>query len=261
MNRPSIFITGAAAGIGRATAELFAARGWFIGLYDVNEGGVRALVPKLGTDRCIAGRLDVTDPAQFERVLAQFFQAAGNRLDLLFNNAGIVFCDDFEQIPLARHHATVDVNLKGVISGCHLALPYLRQTPGARVVSMCSASAIYGAPSFAAYSATKFAVRGLSEALSIEWHRHGIRVMDVMPLFVDTPMVAGMERKPRSLDVLGLRLSAPDIARTVWRAAHWPHWLPKVHFFPGFQSWITFLLQKVSPGWFNWLTTKYISGY
>lgn len=261
MSRPSVFITGAAAGIGRATAELFAARGWFVGLYDVNEAGVRALVQQLGTDRGIAGRLDVTDAAQFERALAQFFQAAGSRLDLLFNNAGIAFCNDFEQIPLARHHATVDVNLKGVINGCYLALPYLRQTPGARVVSMCSASAIYGAPSFAAYSATKFAVRGLSEALNIEWHRHGIRVMDVMPLFVDTPMVAGMEHKPHSLDVLGLRLTAPDIARTVWRAARWPGSLPKVHFYPGFQSWIMAIAQKLSPAWFNGLTTKLISGY
>ncbi len=261
MNRPSIFITGAAAGIGRATAELFAEQGWFVGLYDVNEAGVHELGQQLGSGRSIAGRLDVTDPAQFEHSLAQFFEAAGRRLDLMFNNAGIVFCDDFEAISLARHHATVDVNLKGVVSGCHLALPYLKQTAGARVINMCSASAIYGTPSFAAYSATKFAVRGLSEALSIEWHRHGIRVMDIMPLFVDTQMVAGFARKPRSMDVLGLRLTAQDVARTVWRATRWPRWLPKVHFFPGFQTWATVILQKLSPAWFNWLTTKIISGY
>ena len=257
---PAIFITGAAAGIGRATAELFAARGWRVGLYDVNEAGVTELAQRLG-GRALAGRLDVTDVAQFERALAGFFEAAGRRLDVLFNNAGIAFCNDFEKIPLARHHAVVDVNLKGVLTGCHLALPYLKRTPGARVISMCSASAIYGTPSFAGYCATKFAVRGLSEALDIEWRRHGIRVMDVMPLFVDTAMVATVEVRPKSLDRLGLRLTADDIARAVWRAAHWPRWWPKVHFLPGIQSWLTYVAQKLTPGWFNRLTTKVISGY
>src|SRR5688572_25165643 len=102
LSRPAIFITGAAAGIGRATAELFASRGWFVGLYDVNEAGVRQLAQQLGDGTC-SGRLDVTDPAQFAVALAQFWQAAGQRLDLLFNNAGIVAVDAFEKIPLARH--------------------------------------------------------------------------------------------------------------------------------------------------------------
>jgi len=261
MTRPAIFVTGAAAGIGRATAELFAARGWFVGLYDVNESGVQELRRALGEANATAGRLDVTDAAAFEQALARFFEASGRRLDVLFNNAGIAATGDFESIPLARHHAVVDVNVKGVLNGCHLALPYLKQTAGARVISMCSASAIYGSPAFAGYSATKFAVRGLSEALDIEWHRHGIRVMDIMPLFVDTPMVANFEAHPKSMDVLGLRLTPGDIARTVWRAAHWPRWWPRVHFLPGPQVWGTYLMQKLTPLWLNRLTTKWITGY
>lgn len=261
MTRPAIFVTGAAAGIGRATAQLFAGRGWFVGLYDVNEAGVQELRRTLGEANAVAGRLDVTDVAQFEHALAQFFEAAGRRLDVLFNNAGIAATGDFEGIPLARHHAVVDVNVKGVLNGCHLALPYLKRTPGARVISMCSASAIYGAPAFAGYGATKFAVRGLTEALDIEWQRHGIAVRDVMPLFVDTPMVAAFESHPKSMDVLGLRLTAPDLARTVWRAAHWPRWWPKVHFLPGLQTWGTYVMQKLTPLWFNRLTTRLITGY
>lgn len=260
MSQPSIFVTGAAAGIGRATAELFASRGWFVGLYDVNEAGARELRERLGADRAVAGRLDVTDPAAFGRALEEFFTAAGGRLDLLFNNAGIAAVGNFEEIPLARQHAVVDVNLKGVLSGCYAALPYLRRTPGARVVSMCSASAIYGAPGFAAYSATKFAVKGLTEALDIEWRRHGIRVMDLLPLFVDTPMVAQFENKPKSFDVLGMHLGPADIARTVWRAAHW-RWWPRVHWYPGVQGWLMALAQKLTPAWFNRLTTRLVSGY
>ena len=259
-SRPSIFITGAAAGIGRATAERFARAGWFVGLYDLNEAGARELQQQLGADRACAGRLDVTDADACARALAEFWEAAGHRLDVLFNNAGILLVGDFETLPLARQHALIEVNFKGVVNGCYAAFPYLKQTPGARVISMSSASAIYGAPAFATYGATKFAVKGLTEALDLEWHRHGITVRDVLPLYVDTAMVQAIDKPPKSMDVLGMHLGPADIARTVWRAAHWRLW-PRVHWYPGPQTWMTALLQKLLPGWLNRLTTKLISGY
>lgn len=261
--KPSIFITGAGAGIGAATARLFAARGWFVGLYDVNESAVLELSRELGPS-VVTGRLDVTDPARFKAVLSEFFEAAGNRLDVLFNNAGIAATDAFEDIDLQRHHAVVDVNLKGVVNGCYYALPYLKQTTGSRVISMCSASAIYGAPSFAVYSGTKFAVRGLTEALNVEWARHGVTVMDVMPLFVDTPMVRSFENPPKSMERMGLRLVADDIANTVWKAANWPtRWWawPRVHWLPGLQSKLLWLATKYLPVWLSRLTTRIITGY
>lgn len=265
MSRPAIFVTGAASGIGRATAELFASRGWFVGLYDVNEAGVRELAARLGPEAACAGRLDVTDAAQFAAALAQFWEASGRRLDLLFNNAGIVAVSPFEKIPIARHHAIVDVNLKGVINGFHCACDYLKRTPGARVISTCSASAIYGTPNFASYGATKFAVKGLTEALNVEWARHKITVMDVLPLFVDTPMVqqalSDLKGQPlKSMDVLGLTLSAGDVAATVWRAAHWRLW-PRVHWYTGRRTYVMALAQKLTPGWLTRLITRAVSGY
>lgn len=259
-NRPAIFITGAAAGIGRATAERFASNGWYVGLYDVNESGVQELRRTLGESNAMAGHLDVTDARAYAQALAAFFEASGGRLDLLFNNAGIVTVDEFHNVPLEKHHAVIDVNFKGVVNGCYLAFPYLRRTPGARVISMSSASAIYGPPEFASYAATKFAVKGLTEALDIEWRRYGITVRDVLPLFVDTPMVRQFEMKPKSMDRLGLRLTAPDIASTVWRAAHWRLW-PRVHWYPGLQTYVLALTQKFMPGWFNRLTTRLVAGY
>lgn len=261
MTRPAIFITGAAAGIGRATAELFASRGWFVGLYDVDEQGVQALATQIGVQQCSAGRLDTTDAAAFEQALADFFKAAGSRLDVLFNNAGIAAVDAFENIPLQRHHRVVDVNLKGVINGFYSALPFLKQTPGARVISMCSASAIYGAPDFAVYSATKFAVRGLTEALNVEWQHHGILVMDVMPLFVATPMVSQFETRPKSLNLLGTHLTPQDIAAKIWRAATISRFCAPVHWLPGVQTWLTWLLQKLLPARVSRLSTKIMSGY
>jgi len=259
VSQPAIFITGAAAGIGRATAELFASRGWFVGLYDVNEAGVRELAQQLGAKTC-CGKLDVTDAAAFAAALAQFWQASGQRLDLLFNNAGIVAVGAFEEIPLARHHALVDVNFTGVINGFHAAADYLKRTPGARVISMSSASAMYGTPDFASYGATKFGVKGFTEAMNIEWARHGITVMDILPLFVDTAMVRQFEMHPKSMDTLGMSLVAGDIARTVWRAAHW-RWWPRVHWYPSTQGWLLALASKLMPLWFTRLTTKMVSGY
>jgi NAD(P)-dependent dehydrogenase (short-subunit alcohol dehydrogenase family) len=168
--------------------------------------------------------------------------------------------DDFENVPLGKHHAVIDVNVKGVVNGFHAAFPFLRKTPGARVISMASASALYGTPGFACYSATKFAVKGLTEALNIEWRRHGITVMDVLPLFVDTPMVRQFEHHPKSMDTLGMHLTASDIARTVWRAAHWRLW-PRVHWYANAQTFLMALAQKLSPGWFNRWTTRVVSGY
>lgn len=261
MTKPAIFISGAAAGIGRATAQRFAARGWFVGIYDIDEGAAQALAQQLGPGQARAGRLDVADAASFENALADFCAASGARLDVLFNNAGIAAVDDFESIPLARHHRVIEVNVRGVVNGFYAALPYLKKTPGARVISMCSASAIYGTPSFAVYSATKFAVRGLTEALDIEWRRHGIRVMDVQPLFVDTPMVRSFETQPQTLSRMGLRLRADDIADTVWQAATRAGWLTHVHWYPGVQSALMHFACKLSPGFLNRLVVKWLSDY
>lgn len=259
MSRPAIFVTGAAAGIGRATVQRFVAAGWFAGIYDVDTEGLASLGRELGEGNTLSGRLDVTDYAAVQAALQQFVQASGGRLDLLFNCAGILAADHFEDIPIARHQRIVDINLKGVINGCHAALPHLKRTPGARVINMASASAIHGAPDYASYSATKFAVKGLSEALDIEWQRHDIRVMDLLPLFVRTAMVTDI-RAPGSLQRLGVHLTAEDIATVVWRAAHWNAWR-RVHWYPGWQSWLTALGQKLSPAWLNRWITKTIAKY
>ena len=88
--RRSIFITGAASGMGRATARLFASRGWFVGIYDVNEEGLEALASEIGADNCHASPLDVSDRDAYRSVLETFDVRAGGRLDLLYNNAGII---------------------------------------------------------------------------------------------------------------------------------------------------------------------------
>jgi NADP-dependent 3-hydroxy acid dehydrogenase YdfG len=87
--RRSIFITGAASGMGRATAKLFAQNGWFVGIYDVNETGLEALTNEIGVENCHASKLDVTDRPTHQSILKDFDRRAGERLDVMFNNAGI----------------------------------------------------------------------------------------------------------------------------------------------------------------------------
>lgn len=259
MTSPTVFITGAAAGIGRATAALFADRGYRVGAYDIDRAGLDSLAEEVtarGGDIAI-GELDVTDTAAWEARLAEF-TGPDRRLDILVNNAGILSSGRFEQIPLATQHRIVEVNVNGVLSGMHTAFPYLRDTAGAQVVNLCSASAMYGQPELATYSATKFAVRGLTEALDLEWRRHGIRVIAIWPLFVATAMVDGLDTG--STKSLGVHLTAEDVAAEIYSATR-PRRapIPTVHFPVGRQAKFFSALVQVSPNRIQRLVNKVVT--
>lgn len=226
MSKPAVLISGSAAGIGKATAERFAAEGWFVGVYDVDVAGATALVEQLGSDSATGGRLDVTKPDEWEQALADFTAASGGRLDLLINNAGILRAGRLTEVPLAQHHLTVDINVNGVISGCWTAYPYLKATPGSGVINICSASAIYGQPEITSYSASKFAVRGFTEALELEWRKEGIRVQAVWPLWVNTALLDG--NHATSTDTLGVNLTVDDVAEKILAMAQKPGLLDRV---------------------------------
>jgi NAD(P)-dependent dehydrogenase (short-subunit alcohol dehydrogenase family) len=210
------FITGAASGIGRATAQFFAQRGWRVGLADRDAGGVAALAAELGSERAMACPCDVTDPASLQRALDGFCGPDGG-LDLLVNNAGLLHIGPFEEMAPAAHRELIEVNARGVVEALLAAFPALARARGA-VVNVSSASAAYGSADYATYSASKMFVRGLSEALDIEWRRHGIRVSCIMPAFVSTPMIEG--ERSKAMDRLGVQLRPEDIAAVIWKAAH-----------------------------------------
>jgi NAD(P)-dependent dehydrogenase (short-subunit alcohol dehydrogenase family) len=233
--RRAVFVSGAGAGIGRATAELFARRGWFVGLYDIDTKAVAELRASLGEHKAIDGALDVTDPDSWAVALASFWEASGERLDVLFNNAGIVLAGRFAQSTLAAQQKVLDVNVSGVLNGSHAAYRYLEATPGARLINMASASAIYGQPDIATYSASKFAVRGLTEALSLEWRRDEIGVAAIWPLWVKTGL-AGAAGSSKTTSTLGVRLRAEDVAEVVWRAANHRGRRTRVHWNVGLQT-------------------------
>jgi NADP-dependent 3-hydroxy acid dehydrogenase YdfG len=159
-NSRAVF-TGAAAGVGRTTALTFAAKGYTVGAYDIDEVGLKTLADEIENigATAITGHPDVTDSDEMAQRVGEFAKAAGDHLDVMIDNAGILLAGRFEDIDVGAHLKEIDINTKGVVNGLHAAFPYLRSTPGSVVVNLASASAIYGQAQLANYSATKFFVR------------------------------------------------------------------------------------------------------
>lgn len=218
--RKAIFITGAASGMGRETARLFAKEGWFVGAYDVDGAGIAALEAELGADAGLFRRLDVTDRAGFQAALDEFGRATGGRLDLLFNNAGIGRGGPFAEMPFGDVIAVVQVNLMGVLIGIHTGLPLLRATPGSLCFTTSSSSATFGMAGIAVYSATKHAVKGLTEALSVEFRAYGVRAADTLPGMIDTPILPEAAKAMAPKDGMFRLIPPCEVAKVVWAAYH-----------------------------------------
>ena len=225
--RNAILITGAASGIGLETARLFAQRDWLVGLFDVNEKRLAEITAELGEERACWRRLDVSSYEDCRAAVDFFATKSGGRLDVLFNCAGVMCMGLFDAVPIEEHAKTVAVNFLGVVYSTYAALDLLKKTPGARVISMCSASAFYGVPELAVYSASKFAVRGFTEALNLELERYGIWVTDLIPPYVNTPMISGQTYQAGTVKTLGAKVTSAEIAGLVWQAAHGRkvHWV------------------------------------
>lgn len=222
----SIFVTGAGSGIGRATAQLFAERGWFVGLFDVNSESLEETAATLPEGQRISMAFDVRDRSGWARAVEAFGQATNRRMHVLFNNAGVGRGGWIDEMPPDEIDLVIDVNLKGVLNGVVAALPLLRETPGARIVNTASVAGVVGAPRMAVYCATKFAVRGMTESLDVELSRYGVRVTSLMPWFIDTAILdhlaEGGNRRLRDTLVENKTPIYPVrmAAERAWDAAH-----------------------------------------
>jgi short-subunit dehydrogenase len=249
----SVLISGAARGIGRATAELFLARGWRVGMYDVDVAAVTEAAA--GRHRAVAGVLDVRDAGQWRTALGEFCGDGG--LDVLINNAGVLDSGPFTSISLDSHRRMVDVNVTGVLTGAAEGHAFLARSPRSLLLNLCSASALYGQPTLATYGATKAAVKSLTEALDIEWRAdgvrgQGIRVRSLLPLFVDTEMVTRDGVRAASVGHLGVRLTPADVAAAAWKVVHERRRpLASPHRPVGRQTKVLAALGAVTPDWAN----------
>jgi len=182
-------ITGAAKGIGFATAKRFTKEGAKVMLADLNEGAVMEAVGKLKNAEPYV--LNVTDRASIQRAVDDII-AKHQRIDILINNAGITLDARLVKMTEEQFDAVIDVNLKGVFNCTQLVVPHMLEAKKGAIVNASSVVGIYGNFGQTNYSATKFGVIGFTKTWAREFGQKGVRVNAVCPGFIATEMVKAM---------------------------------------------------------------------
>jgi short-subunit dehydrogenase len=188
-------VTGAASGIGRAISLELARRGVRLFLLDREPDALAEVVSAakiLGVD-AIACQCDLTDPSQVSRAVRDVLARFGG-LDLLINNAGIVYYGPTHEMSQAQWDAVTRVNLLAPIQLIHELLPTLREQPEAHILNVASITGLVPKRRIAAYQATKFALIGLSQSLRFEYSPYGLGVSAICPGFVETNLLKAAER-------------------------------------------------------------------
>ncbi len=205
----AILVTGAASGIGRATALRMAAEGAVLVLADRDVGGVETVAAQIG-NAATAIAFDAGDPASCRRLVDQAVARLG-RLDVLANIAGVLVRGPFEDCTPEDWDRVIQVNLTSYFHTCQQALPHLVATRG-NIVNMASSAAVRGVALAVAYSASKHGVVGLTKSLAAEFKTRHVRVNAICPGPIDTPMIQAHKPPPGSAIAFGV---PEDIAAAV----------------------------------------------
>lgn len=247
----NILITGASRGIGLATAKRLAAKGHSVGLFDIDTDELeraindKAFKKALKDKRIVQGYLDVTEPESWDTAIEHMVDKFDG-IDTLINNAGILVSGALPTTDLYKQLSLIDINCKGVLIGCHKLAPYLADAKDGKIINVSSASAIYGQSEVAPYSASKFFVRGLTEGLNIEYAELGIKVIDVMPLWVKSDMTKDIS--VTSIDRLGINLTVDDVAKTLCKlSSRKNRKLSRTHYPIGFPAKFLHTASQVAP--------------
>ena len=216
-------VTGAASGIGRATAELLADEGASVVLADVDEQGAAVTEQIKSRGPAVFVQADVTDPAAASAITSAAVQAFG-RVDILVNNAGIGLWGTVDTMEPEAWDAVLAVNVRGTYLVSKYAIPELRKTKGV-VVNIGSGAGIVGVRNSAAYCAAKGAVIALTRAMAVDYASEGLRVNCVVPGVVDTPFndavlrqqadPTGVLEAQKRAHPLGRLATAEEVARAV----------------------------------------------
>jgi NAD(P)-dependent dehydrogenase (short-subunit alcohol dehydrogenase family) len=180
-------VTGAGSGIGAALCRALAHAGADVVCTDIDGTAADSIASGLGAN-VRAARLDVTDAAAVQAAVDQVVNRTG-RLDLMFNNAGIVWGGDTELLTLEQWNAIIDVNLRGVVHGVTAAYPQMLEQGHGHIINTASMAGLTAAGQITSYVTTKHAVVGLSLALRSEARPRGVGVTVVCPAAVETPIL------------------------------------------------------------------------
>jgi NAD(P)-dependent dehydrogenase (short-subunit alcohol dehydrogenase family) len=190
-------VTGAASGIGRASAELFAAEGAKVMCADINEPllkEVAAGINAKAAGSAIALKVDVAQPADIERMVADTVKAFG-KLSVLYANAGIGDAATAESLTLEAWNRMIAINLTSVWLSCKYALPQMIAAGGGSIVNQSSLAGLIGVPSLPHYAAAKAGVIGLTRQIAVEYGPKKIRANGICPGTIYTPLVATVWNK------------------------------------------------------------------
>jgi len=188
----TIAITGAARGIGHATAKALLARGGRVVIGDRDVAALEAAVAELSKFGQASGYpLDVTDKESFATFLDKARSDGAGHIDVLINNAGVMPVGHFLEQSEQAIRSALEVNLYGVLTGCQLVLPEMVKRRSGHVVNIASMAGMVAVPGQVVYAGTKFAVVGLSTAMADEFAPHGVEVSVILPTFTNTELISG----------------------------------------------------------------------
>jgi short-subunit dehydrogenase len=188
----TIAITGAARGIGHATAKALLARGARVVIGDRDVAVLESAVAGLSSLGQVSGHpLDVTDKESFATFLDKARSDGAGHIDVLINNAGVMPVGPFLGQSEQAVRSAIEVNLYGVLTGCQLVLPEMVKRRSGHIVNIASMAGMVAVPGQVVYAGTKFAVVGLSTAMADEFAPQGVEVTVILPTFTNTELIAG----------------------------------------------------------------------
>lgn len=198
-------ITGAASGIGAATATLAVSLGHRVVVADINDAGARAVAGKLGP-AAVAMHLDICAEEQWRAVLDEVWKRFG-RLDVLINNAAVVHTGYARDVPVEKHERTLATNFMGPLIGMLAALPRFKQQGFGHLVTVCSMTAFLPFPGIASYAAAKHALRAFHHGLALEERGGPVAFSIIHPSSTETPMLD----KEAEDDAMALAFAGPSM--------------------------------------------------
>ncbi len=193
-------VTGGARGMGEAHVRALAAAGARVLCTDVLEAEGLALAKELG-DTVAFFRLDVSDRQQWQEAVRSVETQFG-RVSILVNNAGIFRAASIEEMAEADYRKIIDINQTGVFLGMQAVIGSMRRAGGGSIVNISSSNGFAALPHMAAYTASKFAVRGMTKVAALEFGKDNVRVNSIHPGAIKTPMLDGVTEAPSMLEKL-----------------------------------------------------------